>query len=196
MNNPLNFIDPFGLKERKWWQFWKPKEEPLPETDVLLSEVTVTAPRIKKKSKKKKSNMPGFQMWGESNGSQSTATPTTGNIWSTFDVMEIIDMFGAFFHFKKPGKPSMEEMAGKSGKAALESLNTPDSEIKPDKTDKSGRTANVEKQEQYGKRKYRTWKLTGKNPFFSSFKDPTGDSTLFIPFSGGGRVSTDLNNKE
>ena len=82
---------------------------------------------------------------------------------------------------------------------------TPDSEIKPDKTDKSGRTANVEKQEQYGKKKYRTWKLTGKNPLFSSFKDPTGDSTLFIfqgdstlfiPFSGGGRMSTDLNNKE
>jgi hypothetical protein len=45
MNNPMNYIDPLGLKERKWWQFWKPKEEEpkpfLPVDDI--GEVTVVA---------------------------------------------------------------------------------------------------------------------------------------------------------
>ncbi|MFT3739681.1 MAG: RHS repeat-associated core domain-containing protein [Breznakibacter sp.] len=144
MNNPVRFIDPFGLDTTT-----------VVDSDgnphFNLDEVVVTS----NDKSVKKSSMPGLQLWGQGDGSQSSATPTTGRIWSSYNMMELLDLFGAFFHFKKPSKPSMEEMAGESTKAAIESLNTSDEEIKKrttgektTETDRSGQTTNIEKNNQ------------------------------------------------
>jgi RHS repeat-associated protein len=65
-NNPMNYIDPFGLKERKWWQFWKPKEEEpkpfLPVDDI--GEVTVSGEdRSGIRSENEESRFRNFLNW-------------------------------------------------------------------------------------------------------------------------------------
>ena len=61
----MNYIDPFGLEEKRWWQFWKKEEEvPLPKTDVTIEEVTVTAEDKSKSNSQPSMFANWFSQWG------------------------------------------------------------------------------------------------------------------------------------
>ncbi len=117
LNDPMNYIDPLGLKERKWWQFWKPKEKPIPETDVVIDEVTVTAKDLSQKTNES-SGYPNYlhnMLYWQPGGIEMTG----GSGWSSYysknseyigDVGEITALVGgaAAGPFSKPDSPLLE----------------------------------------------------------------------------------------
>ncbi|TAJ04375.1 RHS repeat-associated core domain-containing protein [Marinilabiliaceae bacterium JC017] len=148
LNNPINYVDPLGLKEKKarkhWWQFWRPKMKPVYQHQ-LNADIVVTP--------KKKWKQGGVTMSGGngSPGVEGRDAPYIGDI-NTLPGMGM-------------GKPSAHSRGvtfWRSIRFALEKIansffsddnQTSDEDIVKTKTgenttltDKSGGTSNIEKQ--------------------------------------------------
>jgi hypothetical protein len=188
-NNPMKYIDPFGLKRKKPKRR-KRKPKKIPKTDVEIDEVTVTAKDLSKKPNKFSIWLSQWGWYSQPGGTSfyggggwcanSAANTTNGG-----DINHLLALLsGGGMGGFSGGPLSAATAINKAGSAYVEGEGTvlrPDYKIKKEstgtgqETDSKGQTANIEKHKQI--------KVKTKTHYVKYFKDWHNSTTTSITHS-------------
>jgi uncharacterized protein RhaS with RHS repeats len=207
-NNPIRYIDPFGL-DREAREARRAKRKAKRDGKHYdIPELMVVGNKRQSKSGAREQARNDSKTWGiflSGEGGKNGTNTIADGIWMDYDPIQWLVLAAEQTQYKKPGPKSDKEEATVGAEAAADAL-TSDVEIINDATENSPQ-ANPEEQiivKTYGAGKYKSWKgepgsQTGSMIYRDATNDSSllinasGDSLLFIPFSGGGKteVSTD-----
>lgn len=194
-NNPLRYIDPFGLdkedrEERRRERRENRDRKKYPDTEYI-PEVTVTAIGPQSKSAAREQARNDNRKWGlffSGEGGQNGTNRIAKGIWIDFDLFKWINLSFKQKQLRDQSRnPSKESIANKSIKVAKEATeSTSDKEIL-EKSTGSSKAASPENQtivKTYsGEGRYKNWTGT-KSLGGTVYHDATKDSTLLITSRG------------